>query len=89
MDIKSDTIQGLRDRITHSPISQERLALALGVSPAYLSRCLNALRPMPTGMEARVNAALDALEEEKRVAAEAVAKLRAERAVLDAGGERL
>ena len=37
-------------------------------------------------MEARIDAAL---EEEQRVAAEAVAKLRAERAVLDAGGERL
>ena len=89
MYIKSDTIQGLRDRITHSPISQERLALALGVSPAYLSRCLNALRPMPTGMEARVNAALDQLEEEQRVEAEAVEKLRAERAAQGADGERL
>ncbi len=44
---------------------------------------------MPEGMEAHVNTALDEMEEEKRVATEAVEKLRAERAVLDAGGERL
>ena len=44
---------------------------------------------MPTGMEARVNAALDQLEEEQRVAAEAVEKLRAERAAQGADGERL
>ena len=44
---------------------------------------------MPEGMEARIHAALDLLEEEQRVVAEAVEKLRAERVVLDAGGERL
>ena len=40
-------------------------------------------------MEARIHAALDLLEEEQRVAAEAVEKLRAERAVLDADEGRL
>ena len=40
-------------------------------------------------MEARIHATLDEMEEEKRVAAEAVAKLRAERAAQDADGERL
>ena len=74
----------IKKHIARSPISQERLALALSVSPAYLSRCLNGVRPMPPGMEARIHAALDALEEEKRVAAEAVAKLRAERAAQEA-----
>ena len=68
-------------------ISQWELGNALGVSQGSLSQWLRGLTPQPPGMEARINAALDTLEEEQRVAAEAVEQLRAERTVLDAGGE--
>ena len=65
----------IRERIIHSPVSQERLALDLGVSPAYLSRCLNGLRPMPEGMEKRIHAALGRLEAAERAADEARARV--------------
>ena len=68
MNIK--TMQ-LHESIIRSPVSQERLALALGISPAFLSRLINGLRPMPEGMEARIHEALDRLERAERAASDA------------------
>ncbi len=65
-------------------ISQWALAKALGVSQGALSQWLRDLPPLPAGMEARIDAALDQIEEEQRVAAEAIEKLRAERAAQEA-----
>ena len=84
----TEAMSPIKTRLIQMGLTQERVAVALGIDPSLLGRYLRGIRPMPEGMEARIHAALDALEEEKRVAAEAVEKLRAERAVLNAGGER-
>ena len=65
-------------------VTQQELAQAMGYERLAITRYLTGVRPMPEGMEARIHAALVALEEEKRVAAEAVEKLRAERAAQEA-----
>ena len=78
----------IQGRIAEIGIRQSDLAAYIGIHETLLNAILRGRRPMPEGMEARIHATLDALEEEKRVAAEAVEKLRAERAVLNAGGER-
>ena len=70
-------------------VTQQQVAIAMGLERSAITRYLTGVRPMPEGMEVRIHVALDALEEEKRVAAEAVEKLRAERAAQDADGERL
>ena len=85
----TEAMSPIRTRLIQMGLTQERVAVALGIDPSLLGRYLRGIRPMPEGMEARIHAVLDALEEEKRVAMEAVAKLRAERAVQDADGERL
>ena len=69
----------LKTRIIEMGITQERLALVLGIDPSLLGRYLRGIRPMPADLKARIRAALDELEEERQVAAEAVEKLRAER----------
>ena len=79
----------IRGRMAEMGILQADLAVQLDIHPTLLNAILRARRPAPPNFEARIHAALDALEEEKRVAAEAVAKLRAERAAQDADGERL
>ncbi len=86
--IARDIAGAIRQRLSVLHISQWELANALGVSQGSLSQWLRGVAPMPEGMEARIHAALDALEEEQ-LAAEAVEKLRAERAAQDADGERL
>ena len=85
----TDSMSPLRTRLIQMGLTQERVAVALGIDPSLLGRYLRGIRPMPEGMEARIHAALDEMEEEKGVAAEAVEKLRAERAAQDADGERL
>ena len=60
-------------------ITQERVAVVLGIDPGLLGRYLRGIRPMPDGFEERVHTALDQIEEEQRVAREAVQKLRAEK----------
>ena len=80
-------VQHIRGCIAELGIRQADLAAQLGIHETLLNAILRGRRPMPEGMEARIHAALDQVEEEQRVAAEAVEKLRAERAVLDAGGE--
>ena len=78
--LNATPVTEIKARLVTSGITQEDLALAMGIDPGLMSRILSRKRPMPEGMEARIHAALDALEEEKRVAAEAVERLRAERA---------
>ena len=77
----------IRGRMAAIGVTQQQVAIAMGLERSAITRYLTGVRPMPEGMEARINAALDTLEEEQRVAAEAVEQLRAERTVLDAGGE--
>ena len=43
-------------------ISQERVALEIGVDPTLFSRILRGLRPMPEDFEEQVMEALDLLE---------------------------
>ena len=69
----------IRQRLTALKLSQWTLANALGVGQGTLSQWLTGARPIPKGIESRIHAALDEIEEEKKVAAEAVEKLRAER----------
>ena len=76
-------------RIAEIGIRQADLAAHLGIHETLLNAILRGRRPMPEGMEARIHAALDEMEEEQRVAAEAVEKLRAERVAQDADGGRL
>ena len=85
--IYTEAMTPIRTRLIQMGLTQERVAVALGIDPSLLGRYLRGIRPMPEGMEARIHAALDEMEEEQRVAAEAVEKLRAERAAQDAGGE--
>ena len=77
----------IRGRMAAIGVTQQEVAITMGLERSAITRYLTGVRPMPEGMEARIHAALDALEEEKRVAAEAVEKLRAERAAQDADGE--
>ena len=82
-------LRKLRGHIAEAGLKRQDLAALLGFSETMFSLYLNGRRPAPADFETQVRWAMDELEEEKRVAAEAVEKLRAERAVLDAGGERL
>ena len=87
--IAEETAIDIRQRMSTLRISQWKLANALGVSQGALSQWLRGLTPIPIGMEARIHAALDVLEEEHRVAAEAVQKLRAERAAQEVRDQEL
>ena len=89
LHIGDETIVVLKARMAGGHIFQEDLALAMGIDPGLMSRILSRKRPMPEGFIKKAHAALDALEEEQRVAAEAVEKLRAERVAQDADGGRL
>ena len=82
-------LQRIRGRIAEIGIRQADLAACLGIHETLLNAILRGRRPMPVGMEARIHSALDALEEEQQVAAEAVQKLRAERATREARGQEL
>ncbi len=61
----------IKSRIALSGLSQERLALAMGIDQSLLSRILNGRRPPPPDFEAKVNATLDRLEKAEKAAAEA------------------
>ena len=87
--VTAKVLSTIRGRIAEVGTRQADLADCLGIHETLLNAILRGRRPMPEGMEARIHAALEALEEEQRVAVEAVEKLRAERAAQDAGGERL
>ena len=68
----------LKTRIIQMGITQERVAVAIGIDPSLLGRYLRGIRPMPANFEARVHAALDRLERAERAAAEARARVLAE-----------
>ena len=61
----------LRQSIVLSGVTQERVAVALGIDPAQMSRILRGLRPMPDGFEERVLAALKRLAAAEQAAEEA------------------
>ena len=83
------TLSHIHGRIAELGIRQADLAAHLGIHETLLNAYLRGRRRMPSGMEARIRAALDDLEEEQRVAAEAVRKLRAERAAQEVRGQEL
>ena len=89
MNLTTEATRRIRGRIAEAGVRRRDVAHMIGYSESMFSLILQGDRTMPPDFEARVYAALDALEEEKRVAAEAVEKLRAERAAQDADGERL
>lgn len=78
MSTNSISIGNLRNSISHSTISQERLARALGIEPTQFSRILRGLRPMPEDLPARIHAALDRLERAEQAAQEARERVLAE-----------
>ena len=65
----------LRIRISQSPVSQERVSLAVGYDPALFSRYLRGLRTPPENFVERVRVALDRLEAAERAADEARARV--------------
>ena len=77
-------VQHIRGRIAELGIRQADLAAHLGIHETLLNAILRGRRPMPEGFEERVHTALDQIEEEQRVAREAVQKLRAEKAAQEA-----
>ena len=81
-------IPRIKARLAYLGITQEKLALAMGLERSALTRYLREVRPWPEGMAARIYETLDHIEDEQRVAAEAVQKLRAERAALEARERR-
>ena len=63
----------LVERVHRSPISQERLAVHLGIETTQFSRMIRGLRTMPIDLEDRANFALDCLEKAE-MAAQAAAE---------------
>ena len=61
----------VRNRVTLSSTSQERIAREAGYEPSVFSRILRGLRPEPPDFEPRVTAALDRLERAEKAAQEA------------------
>ena len=82
-------LAALRGEIAARQISKRAIAALLGISESLFSLYITGKRPAPADFETQVRWAMDALEEEHRVAAEAVEKLRAERVAQDADGGRL
>ena len=82
-------LAALRGEIAARQISKRAIAALLGISESLFSLYITGKRPAPADFETQVRWAMDALEEEQRVAAEAVEKLRAERVAQDADGGRL
>ena len=67
-------VEVIRRHMAQIGATQQQVAIAMGLERLAIYRYLTGVRPMPEGMEARVNAALDLLKEEHRVAAEAEEK---------------
>ena len=80
-------LRKLRGHIAEAGLKRQDLAALLGFSETMFSLYLNGRRPAPADFETQVRWAMDELEEEKRVASEAVERLRAERVAQDADGE--
>ena len=71
----------LRARVRAAPITQERLAIAVGMNPAAFSRVLRGLRPIPKSMPdfaERVEAAIHRAETAETAAEEARQRVLAE-----------
>ena len=77
-------IPAIKARIAYIGITQERLAITMGLERSSLTRYLRAVRPMPEGFEARVMEALDLLER-----AEAAARDARERVLAEGTRERV
>ena len=73
-------IPAIKARLAYLGITQERLALVMGLERSALTRYLREVRPMPQGMEARIHAALDRLEAAERAADAARQRVLAEMA---------
>ena len=63
------TYPKLVGRIAELGLVQADLAVQLGIHPTLLNAFLRGRRPMPEGMEERIQAALDRLERAKAAAA--------------------
>ena len=64
--------------MTELGFTQERVARAMGIHEATLSRYLRGLRRVPKGFEERVNATLELMERAEQAADEARARVLAE-----------
>ena len=64
-------ISEIKARLAYTGITQEQLALEMGLERSAINRYRRGVRPMPDGMEARMHAALDRLEAAERAADEA------------------
>ena len=67
-------------------LTQERVALALGIDPSLLGRYLRGIRPMSEGFEARLHTTLDRLEAAERAANEARERVLAGEGVEEVAG---
>ena len=67
----------LQRRVARSGVTQERLALTLGIDPTQFSRYIRGLRRPPDGFEEQVTAMLDRLEEAEQAAEQAAREARA------------
>lgn len=66
----------LQRRVARSGVTQERLALTLGINPTQFSRYIRGLRRPPDGFEAQVTAMLDRLETAEQAAEQAAREAR-------------
>ena len=64
----SNTSAGLKGRMAARGISQESLAIAMGIDQATMSRILSGKRRMPASFIDRAHATLDRLERAKAAA---------------------
>ena len=71
-------IPAIKARLAYLGITQERLALALGLERSALTRYLRGARPMPEGLEASIHAKLDHMEASEKAAQEARERVLAE-----------
>ncbi len=66
----------LQKRVARSGVTQERLALTLGIDPTQFSRYIRGLRRAPEGFEEQVSAMLDRLEAAEQAAEQAAQEAR-------------
>ena len=78
-------MQAIRRRMAVLGLSQHAFATMLGISQPTLNARLNGYRQPPAGFEKQASEALDVLEEAERAAAEARAKVLAERGAIRVG----
>lgn len=71
MEPTPNPIIAIKSRMAAFGISQERLAISIGMERSALNRYLRGVRTFPQGFEARIHQALDVLEAAERAADEA------------------